>query len=88
MLDQPGVPGNVIAGAGFGFSVTAEDAFGNTVPTYATSPALSLPTSDQPAGEILGGNLAPSVSNGVFTYSGVTLNRVGNGIAISITSTP
>ena len=60
MLDQPGAPGSVIAGAGFGFSVTAEDAFGNTVPTYATSPALSLPTSDQPAGEALGGTLTPA----------------------------
>ena len=86
MLDQPGAPGSVIAGAGFGFSVTAEDAFGNTVPTYATSPALSLPTSDQPAGEALGGTLTPSASNGVFTYSGVTLNKVGSGIAISIAS--
>ena len=66
-------PGSVTAGKGFGLVVNAEDPFGNIDTNFASSVTLSLATN--PNGATLGGTLAVNASDGVATFSGLTLNK-------------
>jgi hypothetical protein len=69
-------PSSVTAGTGFGLAVTAEDDQGNVVTTYSGSVTLTLASS--PSGGTLGGTLTVPVNQGVATFSGLTLDKVGS----------
>ena len=69
-------PSPVRAGQTFGLTVTALDQFGNPDPDFNGSVAVAI--SDGPAGASLGGTAMVTASGGVATFSGLTLDQVGN----------
>jgi hypothetical protein len=77
-------PADVIAGSGFGLVVSAEDSFGNVNPSYTGSVAVAL--ANNPGGATLGGILTATAANGVATFSGLTLNKLGIGYTLQVTS--
>ncbi len=77
-------PASVTAGSTFGLTVTIEDKFGNLIPTYSGSVAVAI--SSNPGKSTLGGTLTATVTNGVATFSGLTLNKVDPGYTLSLTS--
>jgi hypothetical protein len=77
-------PSTIIAGSPFGLTASAEDALGNVDPTYTGTVAVSL--SANPGGSLLGGTTAIAASNGVASFSGLTLNRATSGYAIQVSS--
>jgi hypothetical protein len=76
-------PADVTAGAGFGLVVTAEDAGGHVVTSFAGAVTVAL--RDDPGGAALGGALTVTASAGVATFSGLTLDRAGVGYTLQIT---
>jgi hypothetical protein len=81
----PQLTGSVTAGSGFGLTVTAEDASGNTLTSFNGSVAVALATN--PGGSTLGGMLTATAQNGVAKFSGLTLNKVGMGYTLLVTAT-
>jgi sugar lactone lactonase YvrE len=77
-------PAGALAASPFTAIVTVEDAFGNAVPAFNGSVTLAL--GNNPAGATLGGTLTASVSNGVATFSGLTLSRAGVGYTLTATA--
>ncbi len=67
-------PSSVTAGAGFGFSVAVEDAFDNPEPSYSGNVSVSLT-----GGTGLDGTLTIPASDGVASFSGLTLDRADSG---------
>jgi streptogramin lyase len=82
ILEQP--PTSVVAGVGFGFEVTGTtDQFGNAATlTGSVTVAIGL----NPGGSTLGGTLTVPVTDGVATFSGLTLNKVGDPYTLVVTS--
>jgi hypothetical protein len=82
-------PNSVIAGSGFGLTVTAEDASGNLVSSLSGTATVDVGTG--PAFATLAGVLTVEIENGVGKFSGLTLNRAGNYVlhasSSSLTST-
>jgi hypothetical protein len=78
-------PNSITAGAGFGVAVAAEDSFGNVDPSYSGTAALTLVAN--PAGATLGGSAIATASNGVATFSGLTLDQVATGDTLEVSST-
>lgn len=76
-------PSSVKAGAKFGLTITAEDAFGNVATSFGSTVSLTLATN--PGGSTLGGQLSVSAVSGVATFSGVTLNKSGIGYTLKAT---
>ncbi|WP_390568119.1 beta strand repeat-containing protein, partial [Zavarzinella formosa] len=68
-------PDKVIANAGFSLTVTAEDNFGNTDTTFVSP--ITVSTHHPMGGVTLGGNLTVTPVNGVATFAGLTLDRIG-----------
>ena len=75
-------PGIVMADSGFGLVVAAEDKFGNVATSFGGSVAVAL--LNNPGGATLGGTLSVTAQNGVATFSGLTLDKVGTGYTLSI----
>jgi hypothetical protein len=73
-------PGSVIAGSGFGLAVSAEDRFGNLVTSFGGSVTLAL--GSHPNGSTLGGTLTVSATNGVSTFSGLSITTAATGYNI------
>ena len=71
----------VTAGAGFGFTVTAEDAEGNLATGFTGSETVAL--ASNPGSSTLGGTLTVSATSGVASFSGLTLNKVGSGYTLA-----
>ena len=78
-------PGSVSVGTAFGLVVTVEDAAGDTAASFDGSVTVAL--ANNPSGAALGGTLTATASNGVATFSGFTLNSVGIGVTLQVTST-
>jgi len=70
----------VIAGVPFDVTVQAEDSYGNTVSDFDGTVTLSL--SGGPSGASLGGTLTAPASNGVATFSGLTIDQTGDGYSV------
>ncbi len=64
--------------------MTAEDKFGNPTTTYNGTATVGL--SSNPGKATLGGTLTATVTSGVATFSGLTINKVGTGYTLSLTS--
>ena len=77
-------PSSVTAGSGFSLKVSAEDAYGNVVTSFTGSMTVAL--SSNPGGSTLGGTLTATVVNGVASFSGLTLNKVGSGYTLKASS--
>ena len=70
-------PASVTAGSGFGLTVQAEDSSGNPITSFNGTVTVALGTN--PGGATLGGTLTATASNGVATFSGLTLNKAAAG---------
>ena len=73
-------PSSVTAGAGFGFVLDAKDQYDNIDPTFAGPVLASLV--NNPGGSTLGGNLQATITGGVVTFSGLTLNKADPGYTL------
>ena len=80
ITSQP--PATVTAASGFGFTVTAEDAEGNTAPSYAGGVTVALAAN--PGGSTLGGTTSLTAGSGVAVFSNMTLNLVGSGYTLAV----
>ena len=67
-------PSSLTAGTGFGLSVAVEDAFGNAEPNYDGNVSVAL------AGLV--GTLTIPASNGMASFSGLSLDQAGKGYTI------
>jgi streptogramin lyase len=77
-------PASVVAGASFGLSVSAVDASGMVATSFNGVITLALAT--DVGGATLGGVLSVSAVNGVATFSGLTLDKVGSGDTLSVSA--
>lgn len=79
-------PSNTAAGANItpAVVVTVQDAQGNTVTGSTASVTLAVGTN--PAGGALSGNLVATASNGIATFSGLSINKAGNGYTLTASS--
>ncbi len=78
-------PASAAVGAEFPLVVAAEDQYGNLATTFGGSVAVAL--LNNPGGATLGGTLALTAQGGVATFSGLTLNEVGTGYTLQVSST-
>ena len=77
-------PTSVTAGQGFGLTIKVEDGFGDVVTSYNGSVTISL--GSNPGGGTLGGTLTVTAVDGIATFSGLTLNKVGSGYTLKASS--
>jgi len=82
ITQQP--PASVVANAGFGLQASVEDVYGNVVTSASNTVKVAL--ENNPSGAKLGGTLSVKASNGVATFSGLTLNKVGTGYTLQVSS--
>jgi len=82
ITQQP--PSTVKVNSGFGFQASIEDQYGNVVTTAANT--VSVAFVDNPTGATLGGTRSVTASQGVATFSGLTINKVGSGYTLQVTS--
>jgi hypothetical protein len=82
ITEQP--PASVVVNTGFGLRATVEDAYGNVVTSATNTVKVALATG--PSGGKLGGTLSAKASQGVATFSGLTLSKVGSGYTLQLTS--
>src|SRR5262249_36090218 len=80
MIAQP--PSTVGVGQGFGLTVAVEDKYGNIVTSFGGT--LTVALASNPGGATLGGTLTVAIVNGEATFSGLTLNKPGNGYTLNI----
>ena len=83
VLSTP-APSSVVAGDPFGLSIAVEDFYGNVATAYSGPVTLAL--SNNPVGGILNGALADTASDGLVTFSGLTLDTAAPGYGIAATS--
>ncbi len=77
-------PTNVIAGYPTSLTVRVTDETGTTI-TSATNP-ITIGLNANPTGAILGGTLTATPSNGVATFTNLTLDRMGAGLTVRAVS--
>jgi len=75
---------SVAVNAGFGLTVAIEDRFGNVVTSASNTVKVAL--ANNPTGAKLGGTLSVKASSGLATFSGLTLNKVGTGYTLGVSS--
>jgi streptogramin lyase len=73
-------PASVSAGTGFGLTIQAEDSSGNLITSFNGTVTVSL--ANNPGGATLGGTLSENASNGVATFSGLTLTKAAAGYTL------
>jgi hypothetical protein len=61
-----------------------EDAYGNVVTT--ASKTVSVAFANNPAGATLGGTLSVAASQGVASFANLTINKVGTGYTLRVSS--
>ncbi len=69
---------------GFGLQASIEDQYGNVVTTATNT--VNVAFANNPTGATLGGTLTVTASQGVATFSGLTINKTGSGYAIRVSS--
>jgi streptogramin lyase len=82
ITQQP--PASVPVNTGFGLQAAIEDAYGN-VETSASN-TVKVAMANNPTGAKLGGTLSLKATNGVSTFSGLTINKVGTGYTLQVSS--
>ncbi len=82
ITSQP--PASVTAGSDFAISVAAEDSQGNVVASFNGSETVALGVN--PGSGVLGGTLTASATNGVASFSGLSLSSGGSGYTLVVDS--
>jgi len=82
ITQQP--PATVKVNSGFGLQASIEDQYGNVVTTANSS--VSVAFANNPTGAALGGALTVTASQGIAAFSGLTINQVGSGYTLRVTS--
>jgi streptogramin lyase len=82
IIAQP--PGSITQGNGISFQVGAFDQFGNLATSFSGTVTIALASG--PGGSTLGGSLTATASQGVATFSGLSLNNAGGGYSITVVS--
>ena len=82
ITQQP--PASVTLNSAFGLQGTIEDAYGNVETSSSSTVKVAL--ASNPGGAKLGGTLSVKASEGVASFSGLTLNKVGTGYTLQVTS--
>jgi hypothetical protein len=77
-------PIGVVVGSQFGLVVSAEDPFNNVDPNFGGSVAVAL--LNNAGGATLGGTLSAMAQSGVATFSDLTLDQLGIGYTLQVTS--
>ncbi len=77
-------PASVTAGSGFGLTVTAENSSGNLITTFNGTVTVAL--ASNPGGATLGGTLSVTASDGVATFSGLSLNKAASGYTLQVSA--
>ena len=77
-------PGSVVVNAGFGLVAAVEDAYGNVVTSASNSVSIAL--SSNPTGAKLSGTTSVKASQGLATFAGLSLNKVGSGYTLQVSS--
>ncbi len=77
-------PASVAAGSGFGFTVTAEAMPGNVLSSFDGTVTVGL--ENNPGGATLGGTLTATATNGVATFSGLTLDTAASGYTLLVSA--
>jgi hypothetical protein len=77
-------PATVKLNTGFGLQASIEDPYGNVVTTATNT--VNVAFANNPTGATLGGTLSVTASQGVATFSGLTINKVGNGYTLQVSS--
>jgi hypothetical protein len=77
-------PATVKVNAGLGFQASVEDAYGNVVTT--SSGTVSVTFASNPTGATLGGTLTVTTSGGVASFTNLTINKVGSGYTLRVSS--
>jgi streptogramin lyase len=78
-------PSMVKLNTAFSLTASIEDAYGNVVTTASNIVRVALGAN--PTGATLGGTLSAAARDGVATFSNLTINAVGNGYTIKVSST-
>ena len=78
VTDQPS--SSLMAGSGFGLTVVAKDAFGNTDTNFAGRVTVAL--AGGPGGATLSGSLSELARSGVLTFSDLRLDQPGIGYSL------
>ena len=82
---QPEPPSSVVAGVPFGFTVGADDIQGNPTPFFTGNVSVAMmanPGGSNPSGVAQ----TVVVSGGFANFSGLSLNKVGQGYTLKVTS--
>jgi hypothetical protein len=76
----------IVGGIGqrFGLTVKVEDGFGDVVTSYNGRVTIAL--ANNPGGGTLGGTRTVTAVDGIATFSGLTLNKVGTGYTLKASS--
>jgi uncharacterized delta-60 repeat protein len=82
ITQQP--PASVAVNSAFGLKVAIEDTYGNVVTSASNKVKVAL--DNNPTGAKLGGTLTMTASGGIATFSGLTINKVGSGYTLQLTS--
>ncbi len=82
VTQQP--PASVTAGSGFGLTVEAEDSSGNPITSFDGTVTVAL--ANNPGGATLGGTLTATASDGVATFSGLTLTTAASGYTLDVSA--
>ncbi len=82
ITEQP--PASVVLKDSFGLIAAIEDEYGNVVTSASNTVKVAL--ANNPTGAKLGGTLSEAASNGVVTFSGLTLNKVGSGYTLALSN--
>ena len=77
-------PPSLTAGAPFGLTVQADDASGNLLSSFNGPVTVALAAN--PGGATLGGTLTVTASNGVATFSGLSLTKAAAGYTLVVSS--
>jgi hypothetical protein len=77
-------PGTVTAGSKFGLVLAAGDPYGNVVPSFPGSVTIAL--ANNPGGGTLAGTANVTLSNGLATFSDLSIDAAGAGYTLQATS--
>ena len=77
-------PASVTAGSGFGLTVTAENSSGSPITSFNGTVTVAL--ANNPGGATLGGTLSVTASDGVATFSGLSLNKAASGYTLEVSA--
>ena len=82
ITQQP--PSTVTVNSPFSMQASIEDAYGNVVTT--DSGKVSVAFASNPTGATLGGRLSVTASQGVASFTNLTINKTGSGYTLRVSS--